>query len=785
MGLAGRKPVLPFLPMPQRGNSHDMPAFAFPSSASASGTSTPCYSENGYPGSGMSLPHTPLPGTPLALEKYWPLMITPTPSHNTPFSFDFPAQEQTQSTSCLPPTTTNDGSAESPGSTGSGGTLTGLEDAHIRSGRQGKRLASTWSMESSAVDEDDGLEWDDREEGILLSFLDNPLHPLATPYPPGTLPPSSALDDITSQIIRFHSPPTPVGASYLNLSEIVAGGGQDKARSALGLTTSISAPSLPSSTARRHAASIGLSKHRRTHSASGIPWIHSWGATRRKLYEIARREALGSNREDRFKGRVISPPVTTTTRDEEAFDSTSSSSVLDCMATPLCAPRSAVPTSTRSTNRKAQNEGEEVTETPSGRIMKRPGGGIMMQRHGSETMLEFPGVAALTGLSSYGLPVRGDEDAHQGSELREGGGVRGIGQALRLSSSLQRSTKGPTSEAVKPVHPTSGRPRKPSLLQCGQSFTADDFNNCLTLSSDSGTAHDDEDDDESEVEFTQFVDQDCVTPSAVWDSQTPTLATHHVGSWTLARNGRQRDLFDNMFGQEQHGMLSPSSSSISGSSEAFHEASDDTEMNPATPDQSHALPCILLTKTSPTPGIHARNGSGSSDLEMVSAPFVSAGPKGSCGLGTPLNLSPPGSPLARPQQRGQLGPSLALDLERTPRPVITPNVARPGLIRARSSAAAYATPSAFSQFMNNAPLVAPGHPIGGDLSDMPPLSGLMSVEPSCALPRDTAGLGLSLPTAKRQKIGYTHPQLTLPLTAFGGAEDDGGLASPFDEKKMF
>lgn len=95
-------------------------------------------------------------------------MITPTPTHNTPFSFDFPTQ-QTQSATCLPPTTTKDGSVDSPGSTGSAGTLTGLEDEHVRSARQGKRLASTWSMESSVVDEDDGLEWDDREEGILLS----------------------------------------------------------------------------------------------------------------------------------------------------------------------------------------------------------------------------------------------------------------------------------------------------------------------------------------------------------------------------------------------------------------------------------------------------------------------------------------------------------------------------------------------------------------------------------------------------------------------------------------
>lgn len=45
-------------------------------------------------------------------------------------------------------------------------------------------------------------------------------------------------------------------------------------------------------------------KHRRTTSASGIPWKHSWQATRRKLYEIARKEARGDSREDRYKGRA-------------------------------------------------------------------------------------------------------------------------------------------------------------------------------------------------------------------------------------------------------------------------------------------------------------------------------------------------------------------------------------------------------------------------------------------------------------------------------------------------
>ena len=227
---------------------------------------------------------------------------------------------------------------------------------------------------------------------IARQFLDNPLHPLATPYPPGTLPPSSALDDITSQIIRFHSPPTPQGGNALALTDIKR----------TGIPSSVSAPSF--------SAATRPSKHRRTHSASGIPWKHSWCATRRKLYEIARREALGTVREDRFKGRVISSPTDDSpceTSEEGLVDF--APSLLDGFATPL--PTHNAPPTPRA----------PIAETPSGRILKRPGGGMAMQRHGSETFLEFP--------PSIGL------------DFEDVGQERTIGQALRLSSSLQRSAK--------------------------------------------------------------------------------------------------------------------------------------------------------------------------------------------------------------------------------------------------------------------------------------------------------------------------------------------------------
>lgn len=85
------------------------------------------------------------------------MMITPTPTHERPFAFDFPP-------SCIPRTD----SSCTVSSVGSSGTVTAEDE--LREGRQGKRMASGWSVSSGpAEDEDDGLEWDDREEGILLS----------------------------------------------------------------------------------------------------------------------------------------------------------------------------------------------------------------------------------------------------------------------------------------------------------------------------------------------------------------------------------------------------------------------------------------------------------------------------------------------------------------------------------------------------------------------------------------------------------------------------------------
>lgn len=498
------------------------------------------------------------------------------------------------------------------------------------------------------------------------------------PYPPGTLPPSSALDEVTSQIIRFHSPPTPLGGSILNLTDLKKSG----------IPSSISGPSL--------ASPRKAPKHRRTHSASGIPWKHTWRATRKKLYEIARREALGHGREDRFKGRVISSPSHDAADEALAIDIPAT--MLDGLSTPL-------PTTRQSPTK------PDVSETPSGRILKRPGGGLAMQRHGSETFLEFP--------ASIGLDLGTSFDA---GEEEQG---RTIGKALRLSSSLQRSAKASSEArpgmffrvrcrcrlrcAVRPA----GMQRKSSLLQRGQSFTADDFNNCLSLSTDP-----------------DFVDQACETPSIVFDAQ------NHAPLDTTTPQAVEsgQDLFGKMFGQHND-MVSPPSS-IFGSD--GYEMDADTV--PATPDVQ--LPSIMLTKTSPSPMIHTRTDSGSSDFEMVPPTKPSA-------LGNPLTFSAPASP------KFQLGAALPVDLDATPRPGSN----RPGLIRARSSTAAHKTPSAFAQFMNHTPAPVINTPTS--IAPRSPVAGL--------------------PTAKRQKLGFG---LTIPMPG-AAAKLDSGLASPFDEKSMF
>ncbi len=173
----------------------------------------------------------------------------------------------------------------------------------------GSIASSSWSSDfvAGSMEEDEEV-WTDREDGILESvcltpgywtcltlmltsylaqFLNKPLHPVSTPYPPSTLPPSGALDELTSQILHFHRPEDTPSTS---------------------MSTSTSLPSLTSSASSGTTApTISACKsksHSRSRSLSTQPWTHTWRSTRQRLFQIARKEAIGGNREDRWKGRT-------------------------------------------------------------------------------------------------------------------------------------------------------------------------------------------------------------------------------------------------------------------------------------------------------------------------------------------------------------------------------------------------------------------------------------------------------------------------------------------------
>ncbi|WVQ80276.1 hypothetical protein IAT38_002381 [Cryptococcus sp. DSM 104549] len=108
------------------------------------------------------------------------------------------------------------------------------------------------------------LAWTDYEDGLLQSYLAHPPRALATSYPPGTLPPPGALDEITSQLIDAQArKSSPVESPESEDPSIIA---------------------LPT-------------------------WRHSWKATRQRLFTIARLESIestGGHR--RQKSDSIVPP---------------------------------------------------------------------------------------------------------------------------------------------------------------------------------------------------------------------------------------------------------------------------------------------------------------------------------------------------------------------------------------------------------------------------------------------------------------------------------------------
>ncbi|WWD22461.1 hypothetical protein CI109_106952 [Kwoniella shandongensis] len=98
------------------------------------------------------------------------------------------------------------------------------------------------------------VDWSEDEDGLLQSYLAHPPRPLRTSYPPGTLPPPGALDEITTQIITVEARKPSIASTSDDLDEDDQG-----------------------------IASLRISS-----------WRHSWNATRQRLFTIARRESMES-----------------------------------------------------------------------------------------------------------------------------------------------------------------------------------------------------------------------------------------------------------------------------------------------------------------------------------------------------------------------------------------------------------------------------------------------------------------------------------------------------------
>ncbi|WVR03533.1 hypothetical protein IAU60_000525 [Kwoniella sp. DSM 27419] len=115
---------------------------------------------------------------------------------------------------------------------------------------------------SSGIHPGEDLEWTEDEDGLLQSYLAHPPRALRHSYPPGTLPPPGALDEITTQLITTEmrrSPP----AAHARSSTFFLGSSNDSDSD----NTPIGFPSA---------------------------WRHSWDATRQRLFTVARKESMES-----------------------------------------------------------------------------------------------------------------------------------------------------------------------------------------------------------------------------------------------------------------------------------------------------------------------------------------------------------------------------------------------------------------------------------------------------------------------------------------------------------
>ncbi|WWC66665.1 uncharacterized protein I206_100569 [Kwoniella pini CBS 10737] len=107
--------------------------------------------------------------------------------------------------------------------------------------------------------------WTEEEVGLMQSYLAHPPRALRTAYPPGTLPPPNAIDEITTHLINTETRKSPSIDSN-------------------GFTFSISALGSPSSS-----NSDGTPKCIVTTSTG---WRHSWDATRQRIFDLARKESM-------------------------------------------------------------------------------------------------------------------------------------------------------------------------------------------------------------------------------------------------------------------------------------------------------------------------------------------------------------------------------------------------------------------------------------------------------------------------------------------------------------
>ncbi|WVR09574.1 hypothetical protein IAU60_006643 [Kwoniella sp. DSM 27419] len=99
-------------------------------------------------------------------------------------------------------------------------------------------------------------EWTEEEVEVVQATLVRPFRPVSTHYPPGELPPPNVIDELTNQIMHY------------------------------AVSRRRSSPSSPSSSPSEHETTVR--------------WLHSWEATRKKLFEHALAESkFGHDAEER------------------------------------------------------------------------------------------------------------------------------------------------------------------------------------------------------------------------------------------------------------------------------------------------------------------------------------------------------------------------------------------------------------------------------------------------------------------------------------------------------